>query len=340
MNHLLFDVKIDEYSSTAKYMQLVEEIVSAVRQGRLASGAAIPSINVLSERLHLSRDTVEKAYRLLRKKKVLVSAIGRGYFVTGVCQENMHIALFLNKMSLHKKAFYEAFIAALNGEADIDLFIYDGDVFKLQHLLQKHVASYDYLAVFPYFNSNRELAPKVLSLIPTHKLLLLGARLEGLQGDYINIYEDHERDIYGALNELQLSLSKYHTLKLVYPDGSDYPRTLIKGFYSFCQDFGYAYSLVDAVEDEAIERGVCYINLQDEELIVLLEKVKLSGFGLGQDVGVIAYNETAWKRCLMNGITTISVDAAQMGKSAAAGILASSCERVCIPAVVRKRASC
>ena len=240
MSELLFQIQIDKQSDTPKYVQVAEAIVSGVRQGGLRQGAALPSINALSEGLRLSRDTVEKAYRLLRKKNVVISSIGKGFFVAEDHQEKKRVALFLNKMSLQKKRFYEAFVAQVKDQADLDLFIYDGDVYKLQGLLQRQQQNYDYIAIFPYFNNNRDQALSVLSLIPPHKLVLLGTRLEGLEGRYTNIFEDHESDIFEALSQLQATLSKYQTLKLVYPDGSDYPRSLIKGFYTFCQEHGYA----------------------------------------------------------------------------------------------------
>lgn len=340
MKEIFFDIQIDGVSSTPKYQQLANWVISCIRTGKICMGEHLPSINTLSEILNLSRDTVEKAYRLLKKKKVIVSCIGRGYFVTGDLGVKMHIALFLNKMSFHKKEFYEAFKAQVKDQADLDLFIYDGDINKLQGLLQRHEQSYDYIAIFPYFSTNRDQVTSVFSLIPTYKLVLLGTRLEGLEGRYTNIFEDHENDIFEALSQLQPTLSKYQTLKLVYPDGSDYPRSLIKGFYTFCQEHGYAYSLVDEVVSEVIEKGTCYITIPDDDLVLLLEKITDSGLGLGREVGVIAYNETAWKRCLMNGITTITVDARQMGLSAGTSILQASYDQVRIPAKIRQRGSC
>jgi len=40
----------------------------------------IPSINNFSKELRLSRDTVEKAYKVLKERKIVSSFPGKGYY--------------------------------------------------------------------------------------------------------------------------------------------------------------------------------------------------------------------------------------------------------------------
>jgi DNA-binding LacI/PurR family transcriptional regulator len=51
----------------------------------------------------------------------------------------------------------------------------------------------------------------------------------------------------------------------------------------------------------------------------------------GEDIGIISYNETAIKKIILNGITTISTDFAEMGKMAAKLILENRRERLEVP---------
>ena len=73
-------LQINENSSKPKYKQIVDAIIEKIGDGDLKVGAKIPSINELSEDLYLSRDTVEKAYKLLKSKKIIVSVRGKGFY--------------------------------------------------------------------------------------------------------------------------------------------------------------------------------------------------------------------------------------------------------------------
>ena len=75
--------------------------------------------------------------------------------------------------------------------------------------------------------------------------------------------------------------------------------------------------MVSDVASEAIQPGEVYINLMEDDLVVLIEKIFSLGLQIGKDVGVISYNETPLKKILLNGITTISTDFKMMGTIAA-----------------------
>jgi DNA-binding GntR family transcriptional regulator len=74
-------LRIDGESRMPKYRQIVNSILEEIEKGNLKIGQRIPSINEISEEYYLSRDTVEKAYNILKDKKIIVSAKGKGYYV-------------------------------------------------------------------------------------------------------------------------------------------------------------------------------------------------------------------------------------------------------------------
>lgn len=97
---------IDEYSSTPKYKQLVNAIYLAIEKGILQKNSPLPSINELSFKLELSRDTAEKGYRQLRKLGVIESVPGKGYFISNTnFSARTKVCLLFNKLSSHKKSF-------------------------------------------------------------------------------------------------------------------------------------------------------------------------------------------------------------------------------------------
>jgi DNA-binding transcriptional regulator YhcF (GntR family) len=75
-----FDIKINENSRIPKYKQVVDSIIGDLSTGKLKVGEKIPSINELSEICYLSRDTVEKAYKFLKERNIIVAVRGKGYF--------------------------------------------------------------------------------------------------------------------------------------------------------------------------------------------------------------------------------------------------------------------
>ena len=62
----------------------------------------------------------------------------------------------------------------------------------------------------------------------------------------------------------------------------------------------------------------------EDDLVILIEKIVDQNFELGKEIGVISYNETAVKKIILNGITTISTDFKMMGEKAAELILSGS----------------
>lgn len=341
MSEFLKTLQINDFSATPKYQQLGSAIIDAVKQGTLKKDDMLPSINELSVYVDISRDTVEKAYKFLKTQGVIASIPGKGYYVaTADVQNRVKIAFFLNKLSTHKKLVYDSFAAEMSDAAAIDLFVYNSDISFLRNLLGNMSNNYDHYVLFPHFKEGRDQAADVINkLIPTGKLVLLGKYIEDINDRFPAVFENYEKDIYGALEESLSALSKYTTLKLIFPDNSDYPKAIIKGFYKFCQQYAFNHLLVSDLSKEKVEKSACYINLAEDDLVQLLDKIIRKKLQVGQDVGVISYNETPLKKFILNGITTISTDFEYMGRLAANLIKNKSVEHLEAPFYLTMRAS-
>jgi DNA-binding GntR family transcriptional regulator len=116
--------EIDENSQVPKYKQVVKLVLSDIESGIYKSGDRIPSINETSEEYLIARDTVEKAYKELLQKNVIVSVKGKGYFVAReVSTSGLRICLVFNKLSTYKKAVYDSFVKTLDTRATVDLHV-------------------------------------------------------------------------------------------------------------------------------------------------------------------------------------------------------------------------
>lgn len=311
-------VHVDEYSATPKYLQLSDSIISAVEEGHLKKDDILPSINELSYMLEISRDTAEKGYRYLKKLGVIISVPGRGYYIGNAeFKKKIKVFLLFNKLSAHKKIIYDSFVSSLGADAAIDFYIYNNDYTIFKKLIQNRRTDYSHYVIIPHFIEGGGNAYEVINTIPKDKLILLDKKLPGVDGEYSAIYENFEKDIYNALNEAKDALSKYHTLKIVFPKKSYFPKEIIYGFKRFCQQYAFNHQIVSEIANETIQSGEAYINLMEDDLVILIEKIMSQNLVVGKDVGVISYNETPMKKLLLNGITTISTDFKQMGILAA-----------------------
>lgn len=337
----IFDfIHIDIYSATPKYLQLSSAIVKAIKKGKLQKDDMLPSINELSYKLEISRDTIEKGYKHLKKIGILNSVPNKGYFIAHTdLQEDLRIFLMFNKLSAHKKIIYDSFIHALGDDVTVDFYIYNSDVKLFKKFLANKIDSYSHFVIIPHFIDGEEFAKDEINNIPKEKLLLLDKKLAGIDGRYAAAYENFEKDIYGALVSAREQLSKYHTIKIIFPGNSYYPMEIVNGFIQFCQQYAFAHKVVSDILLEPINEGEVFINLMEDDLVALIERILSKQLVIGRQVGIISYNETPLKKLILNGITTISTDFSYMGTVAANLILDNSKRHVEIPFYYNKRAS-
>ncbi|MCW3087767.1 MAG: regulatory protein GntR, partial [Sediminibacterium sp.] len=288
---------IDYYSATPKYLQLANSIIKAIGDGKVEKDELLPSINELSFEFEISRDTAEKAYKYLKKIGVLGSVPGKGYYVQDSnVKQQLKIFLLFNKLSPHKKIIYDAFVTTLGELASIDFYIYNNDFDFFKRLIRNTKKEYTHYVIIPHFMDGGENAPGVINLIPKEKLILLDKLVPGIDGQYGAVFENFEKDIYGALEQALPQLAKYHTIKIIVPFYTYHPQEILQGFTRFCQQYAFAHKVVHNIANEPIKEGEAYINLMEDDLVTLIEKILATKMKLGKHVGVISYNETPVKK--------------------------------------------
>ena len=76
---MLFQINFK--SAKAVYLQLVDQVKTAVASGALRTGDPLPAIRPLAEELRVNRNTVAKAYTELERQSVVENLAGKGCFV-------------------------------------------------------------------------------------------------------------------------------------------------------------------------------------------------------------------------------------------------------------------
>jgi DNA-binding transcriptional regulator YhcF (GntR family) len=340
MKNYLKIVKIDEHSITPKYLQLLNSILKGIEDGKIEKNDILPSINDFSVALDTSRNTIERAYNELKKIGVVSSVAGKGYFIADTqFDQPIKILLLFNKLSYHKKLMYDAFATTLGSNAAIDFYIYNNDFNFFRKLISDKIDYYAKFVIIPHFIENSEKAFEVINTIPKEKLILMDKLVPGVTGNFGAAYEDFEQDIYRALEQLLKKLSNYHTLKIIFPDNTYHPKDILTGFVNFCGQYAFEYEIIPSIAHENFKKGTVYINLMEDDLVELIEKILTRKLKPGKDIGVISYNETSLKKIILDGITTISTDFKLMGEKTAELVLKNSAEHIAIPFKVTLRNS-
>ena len=333
-------IQIDQGSLTPKYIQLTECILKAIKADTLKKGYLLPSINKLSDELNISRDTAEKAYGHLKKIGVLGSIPGKGCFIAKTNHiSKFKIFLLIDKLSTNIKAIYNALVSKLGNNATIDLYIYNSDYALFKKLLIEKKDNYTHCIIIPHFTKMEENAHEVINQIKGVNLLVLDKNIKGINRPFSAVFENFEKDIFHALEQARLKLKKYQTLKIIFPVYTYPPPEILKGFIHFCNEYTYNYKIVHSIEEEAIKEGDVYINLSEDDFIILLDMIQNSKLKVGKDIGIISYHETPLKRYILNGITTISTNFKQMGELAAKIIIDNEMKILEVPSTLTLRAS-
>lgn len=321
---MLHLIDISEHSKVPKYQQIINSILSAIKNGEVNVNDKLPSVNELLIEFDISRDTIVRAYDHLKRIKLIESVPGKGYYIkTDDIVLKAKVFLLFNKLSPHKKIIYDAFARELGDQATIDFFIYDNNYRHFKELiLASKSRDYTHYAIICHFEEGGEdLVGFIRKEIPLGQLVILDKKVDQLGDKVVCVYQDFEKDIYSALVELNHQLIKYKKIKLLLRKRTYHPIEIKKGFLKFCTEYAYDLEVIETIENEMIEKNTAYINLTENDLVLLIKKIKDTKFVLGKDVGIISYNDTPVKEILLDGITVISTDFEKLGKQSAQLIL-------------------
>ena len=322
--------EIDANRRTPKYLQIVNSITKAIKQGHYKKGDRICSINELSNEHFLSRDTVQKAYDILEKDRIIEGIRGKGFYInrTDIIIP-YRILLLFNKISNYKKIVYNSFLQKIGNKATIDLKIYHSNTRLFTDIIKSTIGDYDYYVIMPHFYEDVEDAYKVIQKIPTEQLLVLDKDLACGNQDYAAVYQDFQKDICQALETGISTLSKYKKLNLVFPKIPFYPFEIVVGFRNFCMQNNIEYGIINEINpNDPIRESEAYIVIEETDLVNLIKNCQSAKLKIGRDVGIISYNDTPLKEILLDGISVISTDHAKMGETAARLILENRKEKI------------
>ena len=309
-------------SSKPKFQQLIDHIINSIEDGTLVRGQKLPSINEVSESSDIARMTVAKAYDELRKLGLVTSHHGKGFYLASTdTRTQLNIFVLFDALTPFKEILFDNLIANLGEGINVNIFFHYHNLKVFENLLLNNLGHYNFYVVMPHF---KEDVTKILQNIPKEKLLILDIDTPKLGDDYAILYQDFEKNIYHGLLKAILLLKKYQTLSLVLSSKNFQftPIGIINGFEKFCKNNDIRYEIISNLEEEEhLQRDHAYLVFRENDLVRFINWSNKKGWKLGEDIGLISYDDTPIKEILAEGISVISNDFALMGKRAAEMIL-------------------
>lgn len=74
-------IRIDPYSRSPIYEQVIHRISELIMVGDLKNGDKLPSVRTLAKDLGVNPNTVQKAYAELERRRIIYTVSGKGNFV-------------------------------------------------------------------------------------------------------------------------------------------------------------------------------------------------------------------------------------------------------------------
>jgi len=331
------DINFEANPSTPKYRQIIESILQSIQSGDLKKGEKIPSLNMLCKRYGLSQDTVLMAYNELKAKGIINSQVGKGYYIQKENTRFKHnILLVFDRLTAYKEDLYDSFKETLGNKGNEQIFFHHNNLKMFESILKGSGGDYTDYVIMPIDHPD---AFKMISQLADNKLYILDQGRKQYKDLFPFVCQDFERDIFRVLKKHTSLIDKYQRIILVIRHQNSHFRDIIKGFRDFCKQYQIEYLVVNDIKSFEIRSADSFIVVDDRDLEYLVRYSIDKKMVLGKNLGIISYNETPLKGIIAAGITTISTDFAQMGKSIAEMVLSGKREKIDNPFIMNVRNS-
>lgn len=293
-----------------KYMKVVNAFKESIEINTFSSGDSIPSINEFSKEYNISRDTVFKAYTLLKKQGYIKATPNKGYYIS---ESRKKVLLLISTFKAYKEVFYHSFMSYMPDDVIVDLQFHHYNIKNFKTMLNVDSGKY-YKYIVMGFDDQEVI--ESLSKIDSEKLLLIDWKANlSEKGNYV--FQDFGKAFYSCLEKASHLFRKYKELSFVYPEFTHHPYESVEYFKRFCVKNHFDYSICDDSKSLIVKKSTAYICVNDRVLYELLRQCNDIDYELGRDVGILSYNDTPLKRFTYKGISVISIDFKEFGAKVA-----------------------
>lgn len=304
---------LDRKSSLTKKKQIINSIEQAIISKKIKKGDKLPSINSLKIRLSISRDTVLDAYGDLKRRGIINSVAGKGYYLKNEkITVQKRIFLLFDEINLFKENLYNSFINNLKHEFEVDTYFHHFNFDFFRNMILNNVGNYSHYVIMP---ANFKKTKDILAHIDPDRVFLLDQLPNGMK-NYAAVYQNFEMGVNNNLVLLNDKILNYKKIILIY-DFKKQPEGILGGFTRYCKEYEKPFKILHSKDDINIRKNYVYMTLDDSSLISIIKQVKEKKIKIKKDIGIISFNESPLKEIIEGGITTISTNFSMMGKKLA-----------------------
>jgi len=328
-------IRINEKSAQPKYLQIIESVFRSIENGSLKKGDKVPSINQICSCYNLSRDTVLFAFGKLKSKGVLRSQPGKGYYIAAVeaHRDDEKVFVLFDELNAFKEDLYNSIVNTLKGRAVVELYFHHFNFRVYKKLLFDCIGNYTSYVIMPATFDNTST---LITKLPRDRVYILD-RLKPDLKSYPVVYQDFDNDFFDALQAGAPLLKKYRKLVFVHPGGKE-PDERVLGFVRYCKMNDIVHLVIKSVDEVRPGLFEAWFLTSDRDLVQLVKIAKEYNYKLGKSFGIVSFNDTMLKEVVAEGITTISSDFKEMGKTLANMLMNYSNKQVRNPSrlIIRK----
>ncbi|MDO9614641.1 MAG: substrate-binding domain-containing protein, partial [Bacteroidota bacterium] len=213
---------------------------------------------------------------------------------------------------------YDSFKEALQKDGSEQIFFHHNNLKMFQTIIDGSIGDYSEYVIMPIDHPD---VMTTITKLPASKVFILDQGRKQYKDIYPFVCQDFERDIYRVLKQNSELVSKYQRMILVIRHQKSHFKDIITGFRDYCKQHPIPSEIVVDLKTFEIKPGDAFVVVDDRDLEFLVRYSIECQLQLGADLGIVSYNETPLKGIVASGITTISTDFAQMGKTMAEMIL-------------------
>lgn len=335
--------QFSKFDSEPLFRQLMSYITDQIRSGAYPPDKPMPSLNAMTIMTGLSKETVIKAYSHLCKEGVISSLPGKGYFVReGFLSGKPSLFVLMDKISQHQQSIVDGLVETLGERVDITIRMHYQDIYLFEAELGKALGRYDWYLVFPHFSidgATQEKALKLLNTIPQDKLVVLDRLIAGVSDKAGASYQSIEDDVPTMLMSAVDDIKKYSRLRYASLSVSLYGSLVAETIEKFCVRNSIPVQILQEVPSDIQAGDLFFVSGSrlDRKLSELIRNVSNTGLSIGKDIGLICYNDFPLNEFILGGLTTLSTDFFQMGRTAAEMILSGQLSKIHCPCSLIRR---
>jgi DNA-binding transcriptional regulator YhcF (GntR family) len=317
-----------------KYQIIIADMKEKIAGKEIRPGDLLPSINEISDRYRVAKETGVKAYRHLKQAGLIDSIPGKGFFlISDQISDSPRVMMILNSFNSNMQTLYQAYMDHTPSDIRTDIYFHNNNIDVLKNLIDSYSGRYTHHIVKP---PEHRAVPALLGKLEKNNLLLLDRDEYRDQVRHF-VCQDFSRGFSGILGEIKEEILSYEGLYLIRSRSNPHPQATFDAFGEFLDEAKIRGEILPCCGEGEILRNRGYILNSDEDMVRLLQIFKSRGWEPGRDGGFIVYNESPILEFIGEGISSISVDFAEMGTLASRFIREHQETRITLkPCLIRR----